>query len=277
MTEAQWIQSLSCYDMLMHLAQAGLTDDDRLAAFADMAQADFMTRVYPATHRSQTRSFRDVIDAITGARMALSSSASERAAFWAAASAQDPHSAWQRRLMLRDLFGTPFPPFLPSSWAEEPWVLWRDSAVARMARQILDDGSFGSITGGMPILADALEEAGAPERIIDHCRGTVRHYNNGGVSFWYTDLSGAVLTPETARAYHLHTRHCWVLKALERACPPPVTYFPASTPGASTRPTASPGSARSPRGPLTLRGRTRRSTSGSTTPTMTTAEGEPSS
>lgn len=49
-----------------------------------------------------------------------------------------------------------------------PWLIWNDSAVPRIAQSIYDERAFDL----MPILADALEEAGcADEAILTHCRG----------------------------------------------------------------------------------------------------------
>jgi type VI secretion system protein ImpC len=63
------------------------------------------------------------------------------------------------------------------------WLRWKDATVARMARAIRESGRFADL----PILADALEEAGcADERVLGHCRD---------------DWAG-------------HAAGCWVLDAL---------------------------------------------------------------
>jgi len=47
------------------------------------------------------------------------------------------------------------------------WLRWNDNAVVKVARRIYDKRSFE----GLPILADALEEAGCTNRdILAHCR-----------------------------------------------------------------------------------------------------------
>ena len=49
---------------------------------------------------------------------------------------------------------------------------WRTSTVLALARQVNESGDFGVL----PILADALQEAGcADERLLDHCRGPGPH------------------------------------------------------------------------------------------------------
>jgi hypothetical protein len=60
--------------------------------------------------------------------------------------------------LLRDLFGNPFRPI-----ALAPAVLsWQGNTVVNLAQAIYDDRAFDRL----PILADALEEAGSPEPIL---------------------------------------------------------------------------------------------------------------
>jgi hypothetical protein len=74
----------------------------------------------------------------------------------------------------RDILGNPFRPveFAPG---------WRNESVVAIARQIYDDRDFAI----MPILADALEDAGCnnPE-ILSHCRGPGPHVRG----CWVEDL-----------------------------------------------------------------------------------------
>jgi hypothetical protein len=79
--------------------------------------------------------------------------------------------------LLRDLFGNPFrPPTLDPSWLNAN----RGSA-ARIARAAYDEQRFGSL----PVLADALEEAGCEnEDILAHCRGPGFHARG----CWVVDL-----------------------------------------------------------------------------------------
>jgi len=66
---------------------------------------------------------------------------------------------------LRDIFGNPF---RPVAFAPE----WRTDTVVALARQMYDAREFGA----MPILADALQDAGCEEgQILEHCRGTGPH------------------------------------------------------------------------------------------------------
>ena len=68
-------------------------------------------------------------------------------------------------LLLRDIFGNPFRPV-----AAEP--RWLTSDVVALARGIYDDRAFDRL----PILADALEEAGCDHPdVLSHCRGPGPH------------------------------------------------------------------------------------------------------
>jgi hypothetical protein len=78
---------------------------------------------------------------------------------------------------LRDIFGNPFRsfPFDPT------WLLWNDSVVVRIAQDIYDQRGFDRL----PILADALEEAGCHDPdILAHCRQPGEHARG----CWVVDL-----------------------------------------------------------------------------------------
>jgi hypothetical protein len=70
--------------------------------------------------------------------------------------------------LLRDLFGTPFRPVR----LDPGWLTWRDGLIVCMARSLYQEGRFEDL----PILADALEEAGCDNRdVLDHCRSGGEH------------------------------------------------------------------------------------------------------
>jgi hypothetical protein len=76
--------------------------------------------------------------------------------------------------MLREIIGNPFRPIacVPS---------WRTSAVLALARAMYEDRRFDD----MPLLADALEEAGCTEEaILKHCRDPGEHVRG----CWVVDL-----------------------------------------------------------------------------------------
>jgi hypothetical protein len=85
--------------------------------------------------------------------------------------------------LVRDIFGNPFqtPPTVDDSW-----LAWNDRTVPRIARAVYDERAFDRL----PVLADALEEAGCtnPE-ILDHCRNPAPHARG----CWLIDL---ILTKE---------------------------------------------------------------------------------
>jgi hypothetical protein len=75
---------------------------------------------------------------------------------------------WQAGLLL-DLFGNPFRP----ARVEPNWLLGDDGVVRKLAQVIYDEDRFGDL----PILADALEEAGcACPEMLGHCRARQPHY-----------------------------------------------------------------------------------------------------
>ena len=70
--------------------------------------------------------------------------------------------------LIRDIFGNPF-----RRVALDPaWLQWNGGTVRKMAEAIYDDRAFDRL----PILADALEEAGCTDRaVLDHCRWAGAH------------------------------------------------------------------------------------------------------
>jgi hypothetical protein len=88
--------------------------------------------------------------------------------------------AARRRLaaLLRCLIPNPFrrPPVI-----DPAWLRWQGGRVAALAQAIYDDRAFDRL----PILADALEDAGCTDRaILDHCRGAGPHCRG----CWVVDL-----------------------------------------------------------------------------------------
>ena len=75
---------------------------------------------------------------------------------------------------LRDIFGNPFRPvaFSPA---------WRTDTAVSLARQMYESRQFGA----MPILADALQDAGCDnDGVLNHCRGDGAHVRG----CWVVDL-----------------------------------------------------------------------------------------
>jgi hypothetical protein len=70
--------------------------------------------------------------------------------------------------LLREVFGNPIHP----ATVEQAWLDWNNRFVPEMARGIYEDRTFRRL----PILADALEEAGCDDAgVLDHLRGPGPH------------------------------------------------------------------------------------------------------
>jgi hypothetical protein len=78
--------------------------------------------------------------------------------------------AWARqRAILHDVFGNPFE--VPCA-VDPCWLAWHDATVPRLAQSIYEERAFDRL----PILADALEEAGCDQAaLLDHCRQVAEH------------------------------------------------------------------------------------------------------
>jgi hypothetical protein len=65
--------------------------------------------------------------------------------------------------------------------ADPSWLAWNDGTVAKLAAAIYDERRFADL----PILADALEDAGcADAAVLAHCRGGGEHVRG----CWVVDL-----------------------------------------------------------------------------------------
>jgi hypothetical protein len=77
---------------------------------------------------------------------------------------------------LRDLFGNPFRPVCLA----HDWLAWKDQTIPTIAETIYEEGAFDQL----PILADALEEAGCTNDMLAHCRSQGPHVRG----CWPVDL-----------------------------------------------------------------------------------------
>jgi hypothetical protein len=79
--------------------------------------------------------------------------------------------------LLRDIAGNPF----RSATLASVVLTWQDGTVVRIAQSIYESNRFGDL----PILADALEDAGCSDAdILNHCRGEGEHVRG----CWVIDL-----------------------------------------------------------------------------------------
>jgi hypothetical protein len=92
------------------------------------------------------------------------------------AAAEAAESAAQCGL-LRDIYGNPFRP----AALDPAWLVWDGGTIQKLAQAIYDERAFERL----PVLADALEEAGcANEDLLGHCRQTAEHVRG----CWAVDL-----------------------------------------------------------------------------------------
>jgi hypothetical protein len=79
--------------------------------------------------------------------------------------------------LVRDTFGNPFRPVT----LDPAWLRWKDGAIAKIAQSVYDDRRFSDL----PILADALEDAGGTDRaVLEHCRAGGEHVRGCWVVDW---------------------------------------------------------------------------------------------
>jgi len=185
MTEAEWLASEDATSMLRFVGQTA--GDRKLRLFACACSRDIFG---DDLHTSQSIALAErYADGL--------SDQSERDSVLQNLSANDLLSAWVldsnmveaapfvtehfgddlRRLALacvRDIFGNPFRPvtFSPA---------WRTEIAVALATQMYESRDFGA----MPILADALQDAGCDnDDILNHCRGDGPHVRG----CWVVDL-----------------------------------------------------------------------------------------
>jgi hypothetical protein len=80
--------------------------------------------------------------------------------------------------LMRDLFGNPF---RPAPALDPAWLRWGDGVIPKLAGAIYEDRAFDRL----PVLADALEEAGCADGdLLDHLRGPGPHARG----CWAVDL-----------------------------------------------------------------------------------------
>jgi hypothetical protein len=88
--------------------------------------------------------------------------------FASAAGAKDTEERRAQCHLIRDVFGNPFKP----ARFDHAWLRWNNAFLPNIARVIYDDYTFGDL----PILADALEEAGCDNKdVLQHCRSRKEH------------------------------------------------------------------------------------------------------
>jgi hypothetical protein len=80
--------------------------------------------------------------------------------------------------LIRDLLGSPF---RPTPETDPAWRKWNRGAVTKLAQSMYEERRFADL----PILADALEEAGCTSAdLLEHCRSEAVHARG----CWVVDL-----------------------------------------------------------------------------------------
>jgi hypothetical protein len=201
MTEAEWLAATDPAPMLESLRGANerklrlfacgcirqvwdwLTNEHSRRAievaeqFIDMPHPDnvffLVKNVYPAWDAAGANSL-----ALTGDAMVWAREYSN----WTAQTATEPARRAERRhgqaALLRDLFGNPFQQVSP---VDPMWLAQNGNRVSKLARTIYDSRAFHQV----PVLADALEDAGCDDAaILGHCRNGLEHVRG----CWVLDL-----------------------------------------------------------------------------------------
>jgi hypothetical protein len=220
MTEAEWLQWRDPAMMLRHLR--GKASDRKLRLFACACCRriwDFLANEWSrkavevaewyadglATDQELSRAAEGARSAVTMFQIqgdgntysaAWESFALAHSAVWATthrandpdypfhaaqAAGGDPYASGEPAVqcdLLRDVFHNPFQP-LPS--VNPAWLRWNDGAILKLVRAIYDERTFDRL----PILADALEEAGCDNAdVLTHCRQPGEHVRG----CWVIDL-----------------------------------------------------------------------------------------
>ena len=176
MTEAEWLSSDNSCRMLDFMNCGGFKCGNR-HSFARFAIA-YCERFFPELIDDRTRA--EIADLDRGAfdheDGFHGSPLISRALI--SATVGNPKQQKYASQLLRDIFSNrPIRsvPLAPS------WLHWNGGTVAKLARTIYDDCCFDDL----PILADALEEAGCTETaILEHCLGPGPHVRG----CWVVDL-----------------------------------------------------------------------------------------
>jgi hypothetical protein len=80
--------------------------------------------------------------------------------------------------LIRDIMECPYRPLL---FVDPVWLVWNGGTVRKLAQSIYDERAFDRL----PVLADALEDAGCPDTaILEHCRSGGEHMRG----CWVVDL-----------------------------------------------------------------------------------------
>jgi hypothetical protein len=196
MTEEEWLESTNCQELLAYLK--GKASPRKLRLFACACARRYWDELPDKRSRRAVEISERYADRIASKNNLDTARANAKAAYlaalrtnhvWAALAVteSDPWIAaatlagtWANSerhglaVLLRDIFGNPFRPVVP-----EP--SWLTPGLTVMARGIYEDRAFVHL----PVLADALEEAGCTDPdLLGHLRGPGPHL----LGCWAIDL-----------------------------------------------------------------------------------------
>jgi hypothetical protein len=212
MTEAEWLACTSPRRMLAHLYsipayQPGRPTARKFRLFACAAVRVVWEQVADVRARQAIEVAERFAEGLAGAKELIAArvaalqlsavtcgpvqlvyKAAHKAAGWDAALAAEDAAADLRRFekgagraqsaLLRDMFG-PLPFRLVS--LDPSWLSWNEATVPKLVNSIAEERR----PEGLPVLADALEEAGCDNAdVLTHCRGPGEHVRG----CWVIDL-----------------------------------------------------------------------------------------
>jgi hypothetical protein len=206
MTESQWLSATSTYDMLQYLGKS-LSDRKRVL-FGCATARQTWPLISKAINRQAVQTSERYADGLASkenvlqawsrldwepamyvewhigtvtAGLSYRSPTPEETMhkclsdFPQRRSVEQRHHAWADAL--REIVGNPF----QQPRIDPAWLMWNARIVARLSQVIYDEHRWED----MPILGDALEEAGCrDENILSHCRQSPPHYRG----CWVVDL-----------------------------------------------------------------------------------------
>ncbi len=186
MTENEWLDCSDPIPMLEFLR--GKTSDRKLRLFAcaccilsccersEIAELFAIGKVTVRQLGDEVKRAACEADALVAARTTAQAAATQRGHDAAPASEQAARERWvaeqkeksNQAILLREIVGNPF----RCSVIDPCWLTWNDCTIPKLAQAIDDEHAFDTL----PILADALEEAGCDNAdILNHLRGPGPH------------------------------------------------------------------------------------------------------
>jgi hypothetical protein len=169
-------------------ASARVQAGEAVKEASGQVSAEACMAAYQTTHTRPDVAARETLGLVVGvkARFAKDSDTGGDSGGnpWAVASMAE---LTEQASFVRDLFGNPFHPYPPGEdarrWEEERsrWLRWNENTVPNLAAALYAERRFSDL----PILADALEDAGCTDSpLLSHCRQPGAHVRG----CWVVDL-----------------------------------------------------------------------------------------